>query len=223
MSISVQKTGVVLASGGVNPNLLRDTVMSINNGFVVQSSTDWTKYFRFYNGNSSIHSIEDDIDTITLNSTANLGVAFQRKATDIGLDSTAYYTLSCEAKTTQTSSNLCIGLSYYTTTNAWVWRGGSNGKAFSALNTWQRFTLTFKPDADTQYIGYCFTVTGVASGTDTFSIRHCKMEKGEVATTWIPNELDAVSVGNTVGFNESYVQPAQIAEDCICATDFIEI
>lgn len=223
MSVQVCKSGIVNATGGVNPNLLRDTVMSVNNGFVSNSSTDWTKYFRYYNGSTSIHTIVEDTDTILLNAASNLGIAFQRKATDISLDSTSYYTLSCEAKTTKSGASLGIGLSYRTTANAWVWRGGSNAVAFNALNTWQLFTLKFKPDADTQYIDYCFTVVGVASGTDTFSIRHCKLEKGEVATAWIPNSLDSVYVGNTVGFNDTMIQTAQIAEEYVNATEFIEI
>ena len=83
MSVQVCKSGIVNATGNVNPNLLRDTVMSVNNGFVSNSSTDWTKYFRYYNGSTSIHTIVEDTDTVLLNSASNLGIAFQRKATDI--------------------------------------------------------------------------------------------------------------------------------------------
>lgn len=221
MSVQILKSGVINASGGVNPNLLRDTIMSGTP--VANSSTDWTTYFRRYNGATTNHNIVEGIDTILLDSASNLGIAFQRKATDIGLDSTKYYTLSCEAKTTKANAQLATGLSYYTTANAWVWRGGSNAKAFNDTNTWQRFTLTFKPDADTQYICYCFTVVGVASGTDTFSIRHCKMEIGEIATAWIPNEIDSIYVGNTNGFINTMVEPAQIAQESVSMTDFIEV
>ncbi len=152
--------------------------------FVGNASTDWTKYLRYYNGSASNHSFSNGVDTVTLNSAANLGICFARKATDIYLDPTSYYTISCEAKSTQTTTPLCIGLSYYTTTNGWIWRGGSNAKAFSSVDTWQKFTLTFKPDANTQCIDYCFTVLGKNGGTDTFSIRNCKLEKGSAATPW---------------------------------------
>ena len=81
-------------------------------------------------------------------------------------------------------------MSYYNTSNTWVWRGGTNRQLFENINTWQKFTLTFKPDSDTQVICYCFTVVGVASGTDTFTIRKCKLEKGTEATKWILNEND---------------------------------
>ncbi len=226
MSVQILKTGVVNASGGVNPNLLRDTVMGVNNGFASNGSTDWTKYFRYYNGSTSIHTIVGDIDTILLNANSNLGVCFQRKATDISLDANSYYTLSCEAMCTKSSARLVLGTSYYTTANAWVWRGGvSTGYPvyFTAIGVWQRFSYTFKPDADTQYIDYGFTVVGATDGTDTFAVRHGKLEKGEIATAWIPNELDSVYVGNTVGFNDTMVQTAQIAQEYVNATDFIEI
>lgn len=177
-------------------------------GLVTNSSTDWTKYFRIYNGSTSIHSFSATNgvveDTITLNSAANLGICFVRKATDISLDSTQYYTLSCEAKTTKSGASLAIGLSYYNTSNSWVWRGGTNTKAFSATNTWQTFTLTFKPDADTQYICYCFTVVGVASGTDTWTIRKCKLEEGSIATPWIPNSADALYSAMKLNDNTEY-------------------
>lgn len=195
---NIMKTGVINTTGNPNPNLFRASAMTAPeraaSGFVINSSTDWTKYFRFYNGSAAIHTFEGDTDTILLNANSNLGIAFQRKAIDIDLDSTAYYTLSCEAKCTKANATLAIGLSYYNTSDTWVWRGGTNAKAFNALNTWQKFTLKFKPDANTQYIMYCFTVVGVANGTDTFSIRHCKLEKGEIPTEWVANEDDVMFV-----------------------------
>lgn len=156
--------------------------MTVNSG----STADWSKYIRWYNGSKSIHTFTDGIDTILLNTTGNLGICFVKKATDIGLDSNSYYTISCEAKCTKSNAQLGIGISYYTTGSSWVWRGGTNKVTFNAINTWQTFTLTFKPDSDTQYICYCFTCAdGVSGGTDTFSIRHCKLEKGSTPTQWI--------------------------------------
>lgn len=184
-----------------NENLFRGSAMTSTdrNGFASSASTDWTKYLRYYNGSTSIHSFseEDGVgqDTITLNSGGNLGICFARSAEEIDLDPDSYYTISCWAKSTQIAKPLCIGLSYYNDANTWVWRGGSNPKTFSAANTWQKFTLTFKPDANTQYICYCFTVVGVANGTDTFTIKECKLEKGENATSWKTSPLDSVSLG----------------------------
>lgn len=120
-------------------NLLRGTPMSASDrtsSFVSNSSTDWTKYFRYYNGSTSIHTFSNDIDTILLNSAANLGVCFQRKATDINLDSSSYYTLSCEAKCTKSGAGIDIGLSYLNTSGSWVWRGGSNRKLFNNTTDW---------------------------------------------------------------------------------------
>lgn len=229
MSVDINKQGIISASGGPNPNLFRATSMTKEeravSDFVTNGSTDWTKYFRFYNGTINNHTFIDDIDTVLLNSASNLGIAFQRKATDIDLDSTSYYTISCEAKCTKLT-HLDIGLSYYNTSNSWVWRGGSNPQNFNAINTWQKFILSFKPDANTQYIMYCFTVVGASSGTDTFSIRHCKLEKSSTATEWMPNENDVDFLNNHCGFIEN----KYINNNCkiqkngyIQANEFIEI
>ena len=173
-------------------NLLLDTKMDDRSTFVNSSDADFSKPLRFYNGDASIHNfqlIDDDIyqDTVTLNSAANLGIAFARLATDMNLDSNSYYTLSCYASCTKSGAHLDIGLSYYNTANTWVWRGGSNAQYFTGINTVQRFALTFKPDVDTQAIMYCFTVLGVAGGTDTFTIYNCKLEKGSLVTDWLPS------------------------------------
>ena len=176
-------------------NLLLDTKMNDRSTFVNSSDTDFSKPLRWYNGDATIHNfqqISGDIykDTVTLNSVANLGIAFTRLATDINLDSTSYYTLSCYASCTKSGAHLDIGLSYYTTANAWVWMGGTNPQYFNAVNTPQRFALTFKPSSDVKAIMYCFTVLGVAGGTDTFTIYNCKMEKGSVVTDWLPSPDD---------------------------------
>jgi hypothetical protein len=168
--------------------------------------TNLTKCVRWYNGGKTNHTFIDGIDTIKLNSKANLGICFFRPATDINLDSTSNYTISCEAKCTKSGAELSIGRSYYTTGNSWTWRGGENKVKFSAVNTWQTFTLTFKPDANTKYICYCFTVYGAANSTDTFSIRHCKLEKGSTATPWDLNqqELGYTGINNTENLTTCY-------------------
>lgn len=227
MAVNIIKQGIINASGIPNPNLFRATSMSADertvSGFVSNGVTDWTKYFRFYNGSASIHTFEGDMDTVQLNIGGNLGIAFQRKATDINLDSSSYYTISCEAKCTKLT-HLDIGISYYNTSNAWVWRGGTNPQNFTAVNQWQKFKLTFKPDANTQYIMYCFTVVGSSGGADTFSIRHCKLEKGNIATMWIPNEADVVYTGTKNGFVENKIDLCKIQQTgYISASEFIEL
>jgi hypothetical protein len=179
------------------PNLFAGTAMTPDDqdSMVVSSSTDWTKHFRWYNGNKTNHTFSNTIpatDTIKLNSNANIGICFVRKATDIGLSSSSNYTISCKAKCTSASFSLGIGLSYYTTANAWTWRGGQHTVAFGAANTWKTFTLTFKPDADTKYICYCFTVKPGTSTTHSFTIKECKLEKGSVATPWEPAIIDSI-------------------------------
>lgn len=178
-------------------NLFAGTAMTpdVQATFVGNSSTEWNKPFRFYNGSAAIHTFSNTIpaeDTIKLNQKANLGIAFLRKATDIGLTSSSNYTISCKAKCTNASYSLCIGLSYYTTSNAWTWRGGTNAVSFGAANTWKTFTLTFKPDANTQYICYCFTVNANAATSHTFTIKECKLEKGSTATPWAPAVIDSI-------------------------------
>lgn len=175
----------------VNDNLLLGSKMDDRSTFVTASDADFSKPLRWYNGDASIHNFQligDGIykDTVTLNSVSNLGIAFARLASDINLDPNSYYTLSCYASCTQSGAHLDIGLSYYTTANTWIWRGGSNAQYFNAANTIQRFALTFKPDADTKAIMYCFTVVGTNGGTNTFTIYNCKLEKGAIVTDWIP-------------------------------------
>ncbi len=194
---NITKTGIVTSTGHPNENLFIASSMIdmelARYQFVRNDNTDWTLPIRFYNGSASLHTFADGTDTILLNANSNLGIAFQRKASDIELDSSSYYALSCEAKCTKSGAKLSIGRSYYSSANAWVWRGGEYTTTFAAVNKWQRFTLKFKPDANTQYIMYCFTVNpGAAGGTDTFTIRHCKLEKGEIATAWVPNENDTI-------------------------------
>lgn len=169
-----------------NSNLLIGSAYTSTDiaNFVSNGSTDWTKFLRYYNGSAALHSFANGVDTIKLNSTSNIGISFVRSATDINLDTSSKYTISCEAQCSSTSKPFCIGLSYYTTSNSWVWRGGSNGKNFTAANTWQKFTLTFTPDANTQYINYCFTAA--TGGNNILKIRNCKLEKGTEATPWMP-------------------------------------
>ena len=131
-----------------------------------------------------MHSYENGAITTNLSTTGNLGIALVRSAADMNLDPNSWYTISCEAKSNQTTNPLCIGLSYYKTDNTWWWNGGANPQAFNEANSWQKFSVTFKPASDTQYICYCFTVAGAANGTNTFSIKNCKLEKGVMATPW---------------------------------------
>ena len=180
----------------VNRNYFTLSKMDDVTNFVSNADTDFTnKPFRWYNGSAAIHTFTEWSpgvyqDTVLLNAASNLGICFGRLASDMNLDTSSQYTISCWAKCTKRDAHLDIGLSYYTTGNEWVWRGGSNSQNFSAINSWQKFSLTFTPDANTQAIDYCFTVVGVANGTDTFTIRHCKLEKGSTATDWAPAPED---------------------------------
>lgn len=153
------------------------------------SSDDMSLYLRPYNVTASKCTFSNDTCTVPLDvSGSNLGLAFVRSANEIALRvGTTTYTISCEAKCNVAGAHLDIGLSYKNTANTWIWRGGSNPQNFNATNTWQKFTFTFTPDADTQYISYCFTVLGTGSSSDTFSIRHCKLEAGSTATSWQPH------------------------------------
>lgn len=184
-----------------NQNLFRNSSMKEHTNLTA------TTPLRYYNGSASNHTFTETNngywqDTILLNSNANLGIAFNRLASQINLDSSSYYTISCEAKCTR-SANLCIGLSYYKDASTPVWREGSNPKAFTAINTWQKFTLTFKPDTDTYSICYCFTVNPGGVTTDTFTIRKCKLEKGIQATEWQPSPEDSQII--QIGYNENII------------------
>ena len=214
----LDKNNITFSDIGNENLFIGSTLKEIDvNNFLTTSDTDWNQYVRFYNGAKTNHTFTDmgdfGEDTILLNSNANIGLGFLRKASEISLDSSSYYTLSCEAKCTKAGAELCIGLSYYTTSNSWVWRGGTNPQAFNATNTWQKFTLTFKPDSNTQCIEYCFTVRGVANGTDTFTIRKCKLEKGSVATPWSKSPHDSKTIFDCSGFGNDGLTRG-IIENC---------
>lgn len=197
---SVQQGDLLPFSAGntstANRNYFLLSKLDDRTNFVACSDLDFNnKPLAYYNGSTAIHTFTEWADgefqdTILLNAASNLGIAFRRTATDMNLDTSSQYTISCWAKCSKRGAHLDIGLSYYTTNNEWVWRGGSNPQNFSTINTWQKFTLTFTPDANTQAICYCFTVVGVANGTDTFTIRHCKLEKGAAPTNWAPAPED---------------------------------
>lgn len=175
-----------------NDNLLLRTKMDADaQAEFAPASTDPTELFRYDGGNAGLHTFSETDgggfeDTITLSTAENLGIAFVRANSELNLDPNSYYTLSCEAKCTSASKKLEIGTSYRNTSNAWIWRNGPNAQSFTDTDTWQTFQYTFKPDSDISYICYGFTVLGSTNGTDTFTIRHCKLEKGSVATKWSP-------------------------------------
>ena len=186
-------------------NLFLGASMADRSTFTNNSSTDFSRHFRYYNGSASIHSFSEYSpgvyqDTVTLESSGNLGIAFARMADEMGLDSTSSYTITCWAKCSKAGMNLAIGLSYYNTSNSWVWRGGTNATAFSAADTWQKFSLTFKPDANTKAICYCFTVAG-GTGSETFTIRNCWLEKNAA--------YDAQSTANAAAPKASAVKRTQ--------------
>ena len=191
-------------NGYGNENLLRCTSFSSDeytNNFT-SSSTD-SALVSWYNGSKAIHTFANGEDTISLTSTSNLGVGFGGTSVVAKMVLTDKYTLSCEAKCSIAGAKLAMGLSYKKTDGTWVWRGGSNAKAFNSANTWQTFTLTFTPDADTANIDYCFTCNAGNNGT--LTLRHCKLEKGLEATPWQPaiEELgDALSnIVDSSGYN----------------------
>lgn len=218
---NITKQGLVKAPGQINENLFCNSYFSSN--MPLGGSNDTSSYLGYYNGSTSIHNLVNGEDTITLTNTSNLGINFKRLATDINLDSNSYYTISCEAKCSNANAHLDIGLSYCNTSNSWVWRGGSNPQNFSAANTWQKFKLTFKPDANTKYIGYCFTVN--CGDNHTLVLRRCKLEKGSIVTPWTPSPLDAIYTGSSCGFTElSIVSPAQASVNANfwVANEFIE-
>ena len=183
----------------------------------------------YYNGNTGLHTFTNGEDTISLKSSGNIGICFVRLASEINLDSTSNYTISCWSKTTKPNAHLDIGLSYYNQSDAGVWRGGSGAQNYNATDTWQYFTRTFKPDADTKAICYCFTVIGDTNASYTFTIKQCKLEKGSIATPWIPNPNDNMylaynfSNASTNSGLIEYDNTARIYKKRIDANQFYEI
>lgn len=194
------------ASGsGIPENLLAGTDLLTT---PTSTGTNWEVPLRLYNGSVGLHTFTTEngirTDTIALaaGTNSNLGIAFERLASEIRLDPNEYYTLSCEAKASNTNLKLSIGRSYYNDQSIWQWRGGENLKTFTTADTWQKITHTFKPDANTYAICYCFTVNPKDMTTDqTWSIRKCKLEKGSVATEWQPSPVDTTY--KTLGYNNN--------------------
>lgn len=183
----------------------------------------------YYNGNANLHTFINGEDTVSLTSGGNIGICFVRLASEINLDSSSNYTISCWSKTTKPNAHLDIGLSYYNQSDSGVWRGGTGAQNYNAIDTWQYFTRTFKPDADTKAICYCFTVVGDTSATYTFTIKQCKLEKGSIATPWLPSPEDNIylthnysGASTNSGFIE-YDNTARIYKKRIDANQFYEI
>ena len=230
-----------MVMSSINPNLSKQGIWTISNDgslnenlFLLSGFTDTstfgsplasaTRPLAIYNGNVGLHSFANGEDTISLSVGGNIGICFVRLASDIGLDSSSYYTISCWSKTTKPDAHLDIGLSYYNQSDAGVWRGGSGRQNYNTTDTWQYFTRTFKPDADTKAICYCFTVIGQSGGTYNFTIKQCKLEKGNKATLWTPNpsDIDYIPVSPTSGIIETG-NIARVYSNRMDAHEFYEI
>lgn len=89
-----------------------------------------------------------------------------------------------------------------------------------------RATITITPsqasggDAANIWINV-YNSPGNASGAKNMSIGKWKLEKGSVATPWVPCEADNIYVGGSHGFNEIDTN-TKIYENCIVANNFIE-
>ena len=216
--MNLSKAGVLRADEDlINENLFIGTMYDTNN--FGSPASDYSRPLAIYNGSVGLHTFENGEDTILLSSAGNIGICFVRLATDIALDSSSNYTISCWSKCSKSGAHLDIGLSYYNTSDTGVWRGGSGAQNYNAVDTWQYFTRTFKPDTDTKAICYCFTVVGTSGGTDTFTIKQCKLEKGSVATAWVPNSSE---FSNTQGFIEGS-DVFRVFDGHYEAREFIEI
>lgn len=93
------------------------------------------------------------------------------------------------------------------------------GKTFTLTSDWKLYTHTFtatqvmEDDNCTWHLG----VTGASS----INICGMKLEKGSVATPWIPNVDDEIYVGNS-GFIEISTPNTSIGKDYIVSNEFIE-
>lgn len=205
MGVDLSKQNIWIADGSeVGENLFRLTDFDgISNLGAPSTANNYERMIGYYNGNASLHVFQNGIDTITLSKSGNIGIAFIRLASDINLDTSSYYTISCWAKTSKLNAHLDIGLSYYNTSDSPTWRGGTGSQNFNTINTWQYFIRTFKPDSNTKAICYCFTVIGTNGGADTFSLKQCKLEKGSTPTPWLPNPADNTYISSTVPFTEN--------------------
>lgn len=190
-----------LEIGGRNLFLASDMNTSPDEIVSNSSTSDWTKAFRIYNGHKSLHTFTAQqgssayIDSIALKGTkGNIGICFCRYAKEV-LKAGNTYTISFYAKCNDVSIPIWIGLSYYNTSDSFVFRGGENIRYLSKADTWEKIVFTFTlKDLDVKYMLYA--MGGVASNITTdvvLQIKEPKLEAGNKATDWTPAPEDLIS------------------------------
>lgn len=169
-------------------NLLLKTDFPSDAVLVANTNTNFANPLAYYNSDIYQYGQANELE-FTLVNTANIGIVGRRLASEIALDANEYYTLSAWVKLSVTNAVVGRVLSYQKNDGTWVWRGGQQAVKIPTANEWTFISITFKPDDDTYAISYGFTCN--YGNNAKFSIRHMKLEKGNIATDWTPAPEDA--------------------------------
>ena len=216
MSVSVQKTGVVVASGDIGANLLIKTGVQTYgtvNMAVYRSGTFAVDNTMLFNGKPTLK--------INPSSSSTTSGAYNTYDSSVLLKNGVTYCYSAWVYTDVADSWTSTSLGHFQT----VADGTSHNRTILvensvvSANTWTRVYIVFTPTADCQFRSYHIYF---ANTSQTLWISNLKLEVGDHPTFWIPNANDEDFVGSINGFNE-YSGVAQIAEGSVNAPDFIEI
>lgn len=215
MSVSIQKTGVVNASGEVRENILIGTHRPV----IVKNSSVGTRELKGLGADSGGNG------TFSITTETNLPVGIYSFNVlnntsgnrDYQQDQIPYvtgrkYTGSWWAK----GEGQCL----YRVWNC-TKQSQPMGKQFTLTSNWTYYyhTFTATQEMETDNCTFHLGVTGNAS----IYICGMKLEEGDYPTDWIPNieDVDNLFVGSKSGFNEE-IGNASITSGYINATEFIE-
>lgn len=210
--MSIYKTGVWKHSGAPNRNVLPYSDFSnvINNNYVYKDST------KTLNGAPTIRITASDF-------TSNSYKGWTSVSLKNYLTPGNKYTVSIWIYM-PSDNNVDIGCEWrlyqrYNDGNSTDWTGFWPNLNNIPKDTWVRYSsvYTIRDDMTDVY----FNMNVVRNGT--YWISEPKIEVGEIATSYIPNSIDSIYVGDTHGFIE-YNDKARIQKnDYIEADSFIEI
>lgn len=225
--MSLYKTGVWTGSGAPNPNLASNT----------NTPSLTTNYFTMslQNGGTTRELIydEDGIPCvkITRNDVEWTGWSYMsyRDFYRTQIKNSTKYTVSIDIKASVAGSVSFVGLINGNDTNYMTERNPSTIYGTVEANKWNHLVFQCTTIADfsgitvgSQVIYFQPSASLKATGVE-LMIKNVKLEEGETATTWIPNQYDSLYIGNIHGFIEEGNLAKIQKNGYLQANSFIEI